>query len=173
VHLLEGTREELASFWLGLDAINFGSGWFPTLRKREGRSGYHTIAGGIRDRFAGAGPWTAAELAGIDAAEIAEVLGQDPRHELMQLFARSLRDLGRHVAEEHDGRFESLVDSAGGSAETLVETLAGWESFADASDYNGLEVPFLKRAQIAAADLARAGVASFGDLRRLTMFADN
>jgi putative queuosine salvage protein len=173
VHLLEGTREHLAAFWVTLDAINFGSGWFPTLRKREGRSGYHTIAGGVRDRFAGAGPWTAEELAGIDAAEIAEVLGQDPAHELVELFARSLNDLGRHVAEEHDGRFESVVDSAGGSAEMLVELLAGWECFADASDYEGLTVPFLKRAQIAAADLGRAGVASFADLARLTMFADN
>jgi hypothetical protein len=173
VHLVEGTRDELASFWLTLDAINFGSGWFPTLRKREGHSGYHTIAGGVRDRFADAAPWTAADLAGIDAAEIAEVLGQDPEHELMELFARSLNDLGRRIAEEHDGRFESLVDSAGRSAETLVELLAGWESFADASDYDGLHVPFLKRAQIAAADLARAGAASFEDLARLTMFADN
>ncbi len=34
-------------------------------------------------------------------------------------------------------------------------------------------MPFLKRAQIAAADLQRAGVADFGDLDRLTMFADN
>jgi Queuosine salvage protein len=172
-HLLEGTREELAAFWVTLDAINFGSGWFPTLRKREGRSGYHTIAGGLRDRFAGAGSWTAAELAGIDAREIAAALGQDPAHELMELFARSLNDLGRHVAEEHGGRFESVVDSQRGSAQMLVELLAGWECFADASDYDGLRVPFLKRAQIAAADLARAGVASFGDLSRLTMFADN
>ena len=173
VHLLDGNREELAAFWLTLDAINFGSGWFPTLRKRGARSGYHAIAGGVRDRFAGAGPWMAAELAGIDAVEIAEVLGQDQDHELMALFARSLNDLGRHVAEEHDGRFESVVDSAGASAKMLVELLAGWESFADASDYNGMKVQFLKRAQIAAADLARAGVARFEDLARLTMFADN
>ena len=54
-HLIEGTREELAAFWLTLDAINFGSGWFPTLRKRPGRSGYCTIATGIRDRFAATG----------------------------------------------------------------------------------------------------------------------
>ncbi|MGA9857855.1 MAG: hypothetical protein WBQ18_08320, partial [Solirubrobacteraceae bacterium] len=27
-------RETRAAFWLALDAINFGSGWFPTLRKR-------------------------------------------------------------------------------------------------------------------------------------------
>jgi hypothetical protein len=36
---MEGSREELAAFWLTLDAINFGSGWFPILRKLPGRSG--------------------------------------------------------------------------------------------------------------------------------------
>ena len=34
-------------------------------------------------------------------------------------------------------------------------------------------MPFLKRAQIVAADLRRAGIADFDDLDRLTMFADN
>ena len=53
---------------LTLDAINFGSGWFPQLRKREidGRalSGYFTIAWALTDRFRARGPWTAAELRG-------------------------------------------------------------------------------------------------------------
>jgi hypothetical protein len=34
-------------------------------------------------------------------------------------------------------------------------------------------VPFFKRAQIAAADLALAGIAPAADLHRLTLFADN
>jgi hypothetical protein len=38
-----GSCEQLAAFWLTLDAINFGSGWFPTLRKGPSRSGYFTI----------------------------------------------------------------------------------------------------------------------------------
>ena len=38
-HVAGGSREELAAFWLTLDAINFGSGWFPTLRQRAGRFG--------------------------------------------------------------------------------------------------------------------------------------
>jgi hypothetical protein len=173
VHLIEGSREERAAFWLTLDAINFGSGWFPTLRKRAGRSGYFTIAGAVRDRFAAHGPWPARTLAEIDAGEVAAALGQDPGHELMGLFARSLNDLGRHVAGEHDGRFAGVADAAGSSAVALVERLQGWNSFADVSRYDGLVVPFLKRAQIAAADLARAGVAAFRDLNRLTMFADN
>jgi Potential Queuosine, Q, salvage protein family len=171
--LVDRAREDLAAFWLTLNAINFGSGWFPTLRKRAGRSGYHTIAGGLRDRFVTAGGWTAAQLAELSGVEIATVTGQDPGHELMGLFARSLNDLGRRLEDEHGGRFTALVDDAGGSAVALVGRLADWRSFADSSAYDGLTVPFLKRAQIAAADLARAGVAGFGDLDRLTMFADN
>jgi hypothetical protein len=171
--LPSAAREARAAFWLTLDAVNFGSGWFPTLRKRDGRSGYHTIAAGLRDRFEARGPWTAAHLIEIDAATAADVFGQDPQHELMALFAASLRDLGRHLTAEHAGRFTTLVGAAGGSAVTLARHLGGWSSFADCSRYQELEVPFLKRAQIAAADLQRARVAAFGDLERLTMFADN
>ena len=35
---------DVADYLLVLDAINFGSGWFPTLRKRTGCSGYFTVA---------------------------------------------------------------------------------------------------------------------------------
>ena len=172
-HLLAGTREELTAFWVTLDAINFGSGWFPTLRKREGSSGYRTIAAGLRERFVARGPWTAAELEAIDTCELAASLGQQPSHELMALFADSLRDLGQHLACEHDGRFGSLLQAAAGSAVKLTELLGEWECFADSSTYAGFRVPFLKRAQIAAADVCRAGVTDFGDLDQLTMFADN
>ena len=91
----------------------------------------------------------------------------------MGLFARSLRDLGQHVTSEHGGRFASVVQAAGGQAEELVRVLSRWDSFADVSSYGSIEVPFLKRAQIAAADLARAGVGALAGLDRLTMFADN
>ena len=168
-HLTTGTREERAAFWLTLDAINFGSGWFPTLRKRGGRSGYFTIAAGVQEH----GPWSASELEGLRAADIATVLGQDPDHELMALFAASLNDLGRRSASEFGGRFATVVDAADGSAAALVQTLSRWACFSDISTYEGLELPFLKRAQIAAADLHRAGLLSAPDLGRLTMFADN
>ncbi len=99
------------------------------------------------------------------------MLGQDPQHELMALFARSLNDLGAHVG---DAGFAAVAEQAGGSAVTLAEQLAGWNCFADVSMYAGRHVPFCKRAQLAAADLHHAGVADFGaDLGRLTLFADN
>ncbi len=166
-------REATAAFWLTLDAINFGSGWFPTLRKRAGASGYTTIATGLRERFEAHGPWTAQELTTLTAADLGAVLGQDPGHELIALFAGSLNDLGRRVAAEAGGSFARLIDEADGSAVALATRLGSWDCFADCSRYEELTIPFLKRAQIAAADLARSGVARFGDLAALTMFADN
>jgi hypothetical protein len=156
-----------------MDAINFGSGWFPTLRKRDGLSGYHTIAAALQDQFHHHGGWSAARLTQLDAAILAPILGQDPDHALMALYAASLRDLGARTEVEHSGSFAALADAANGSAVALARTLGSWPSFADVSRYGELRIPFLKRAQIAAADLHRAGAARFSDIHKLTMFADN
>jgi hypothetical protein len=171
--LREADREARAAFVVCLDAINFGSGWWPTIRKRRGLSGYATIEAGLLERFCGAGAWSAAELTRLTAAGVARVVGQDPGHPLMERYAASLRDVGGHVLAEHGGSFEALVDSAEGSAPALADLLAGWDSFADVSTYEGKQVPFYKRAQIAAADLDRLGVAELRDVARLTAFADN
>jgi hypothetical protein len=168
-----GSREQRIAFVVCLDAVNFGSGWWPTICRRPGRSGYFTIAAGMTERFRRDGAWTASELAGIGAAEVAAALGQDPGHPLMAQFAAALRDVGAHVGEEHGGSFERLVGAAHGSAVAMAELLASWEGFADVSEYEGRRVPFFKRAQIAAADLARMGLVDFADLDRLTAFADN
>src|SRR4051812_21784509 len=120
-HYLEGPREDVSAYLLTLDAINFGSGWFPTLRKRPGSSGYYTIAWGLADRFREHGPWTNEELRALGAAEVARVLEQDPEHELMELYARALRELGEFLGDR--GALEVAAE-AGGSAERLAETLA-------------------------------------------------
>jgi hypothetical protein len=166
-------REARAIHWLTLDAINFGSGWFPTLRKREGRSGYATIATAWRRRLQHEGPFTAQQLTGLQPAAVAATLGQDPGHELIELFALSLRDLGAHLLSDFDGSALELVSAAGGSAVAFARELGGWPCFADRSAYGELSVGFLKRAQIAAADLQRAGVVRWHDTAELTMFADN
>src|SRR3954471_7279823 len=85
-HYLEGSREDVAAYLLTLDAINFGSGWFPTLRKRAGCSGYYTISWALADRFRAHGPWSNEELRTLAADEIADVLGQDRVHQLVQLY---------------------------------------------------------------------------------------
>jgi hypothetical protein len=171
--LANADRESRAAFVLCLDAINFGSGWWPTIRKRPGRSGYATIEAGLAERFRTVGAWTARELTGIAAADVARVTGQDPAHPLMEQYASALRDVGERVLAEHAGSFGAVVDAAGGSAVALADQLAGWDAFADVSTYDGQPVPFYKRAQIAAADIDRFGVAGLRDTERLTAFADN
>lgn len=167
-----GDREAIAAFAICMNAINFGSGWWPTIRKRPGRSGYATMAAGVEERFADAGPWSPEELVAMDGGRIAAVVGQDPGHPLMAQFAAALRDVGAHLAAEHGGRFLGVTESAD-SIPALAGLLAGWESFADTSEYEGREIPFFKRAQLAAADLHRAGVAALPGVDVLTAFADN
>ena len=158
-----GTPDEVALFTLTLDAINFGSGWFPTLRKRPGLSGYNTIATALTERYREQGPWPPRELTITDVETVAEALGQEVGHELMELYARALRELGAFIG---DRTALDVVAAAEGSAERLAEQLAaGMPMFDDPG--------FFKRAQIVPSDLALAGVAEFEDLDELTIFADN
>jgi hypothetical protein len=175
-----GSEASTIAFVLTLNAINFGSGWFPHLRKRDGLSGYLTIAGALRERFERDGPWTAAELERLSAADCARLFGQElapPVAELMELFAQALRELGAFLAREHRGRFAGPVEEARGSAEQLVRSLARMPLYRDVARYEGFEVPFYKRAQITCSDLAEAlrgrGLGAFRDIDELTLFADN
>src|SRR6184192_251262 len=145
-HYLEGPPEDVAAYLLTLDSINFGSGWFPTLRKRPGASGYYTVAWALADRFRAEGPWSNDELRALDAASVARVLGQEPDHELMALYATALNDLGRWLGERSA---LDAVAAANGSAERLAEQLAAGMRFFD-------DRGFWKRAQIVPNDLALA-----------------
>jgi hypothetical protein len=162
-HFLEGSPGEVAHFMLVLDSINFGSAWFPTLRKRPGMSGYFTVAASLTDFWRATGGWSPGELRALEAGDVALVLGQDADHELMAIYAEALRGLGRFVGARPA---TDIVADAGGSAERLASMLAAGMPFFD-------DVGFWKRAQIAVNDLALAGVAEFRDLDRLTIFADN
>jgi hypothetical protein len=161
-HYLEGSREDVARYMLTLDAINFGSGWFPTLRKRPGCSGYYTIAWALADHFRAQGPWANEELRALDPGYLADVLEQERGHELVGLYASALHQLGDFMSERSA---VDVVDAAGGSAQRLAESLTEMPYFRDEG--------FWKRAQITPNDLALAGVAEFSDLDELTIFADN
>jgi hypothetical protein len=162
-HYLEGPTPDVADYLLVLDSINFGSGWFPTLHKRTGCSGYFTVAWSLADRWRAGEGWTSAQLRTMRSDEVAETLGQRRDHELMGLFAQALRELGRFLGER---RALDVVAEARGSAQRLAEALAeGMTMWQDRG--------FYKRAQIAASDLALGGVAEFADLDALTIFADN
>jgi hypothetical protein len=175
-----GDEAKTVAFVITLNAINFGSGWFPHLEKRDGLSGYLTIAGALREHCERKGPWSAVALQRLQAEDCARLFGQTlepPVGELMALFAQALRELGAFLSREYDGRFAGPVEEARGSAERLVRILARMPLYRDVARYEGFEVPFYKRAQITCSDLAQAlrerGLGRFEDLDELTLFADN
>jgi Potential Queuosine, Q, salvage protein family len=176
-----GRGDDTAAFFVTLDAINFGSGYFPHLHKRPGMSGYFTVASSLNDYFAAHGSFSAHSLATLTRQDCQCIFDQDPANEpiaeLMQFFANALNDLGRYLLRDFQGSFRNLLESANSSAVQLVQLLRNMRYFNDIEDYHSLQVPFLKRAQLTASDLALAfngqGLGRFTDLDRLTIFADN
>jgi hypothetical protein len=176
-----GAEEATVAFVLTLDAINFGSGSFPEIDKRDGHSGYGTVASSLADHFRDDGAWSARELTEITVAELGRCFAQSPGNEeawsLMSRFADALCAFGRWLLAVHDGRFLGPIEAAGGSASELVRELSICPAFRDVHRYRDRPVPLLKRAQITCWDLHLAfagdGPGRFADLSRLTAFADN
>jgi hypothetical protein len=173
-------EEDVAIQVLAWNAVNFGSGWFPLLRKRPGLSGARTLASALADHVSGHGAPTAAWLSEADEARCAAVFGQPhpgPVDELLGLFAQAWRDLGTLLADGYGESAAALVHSCGRSAATLTATVGAMPLARDIAEHGGEPVPLLKRAQITASHLARAtggeGVGHFDDLDQLTAFADN
>lgn len=165
---------------LTVNAVNFGSGFFPVLAKRPGLSGSKTVFAALRERFDRVGPMSPTDLRASTPASCAELFGQDPEGpaaELMAWFARAWGSLGAAVDDRWGGSFTGLVEAADGSAATLAELLASIDGWDDVAEHGGEPVPLYKRAQIVPAHLAMAfrgdGPGRFDDLDRLTIFADN
>lgn len=176
---------ETVAYILTLSAVNFGSGYFPNIRKRPNLSGYFTIASCLKDRFETQGPFSASQLTRLTTQDCAKIFEQnlktEPVRELMDLYATALNDLGKHLLTHFRGEFVGIVNAAESSAERLVHLLAKMPYFKDVEQYDRLQVPlqvpFYKRAQLCAADLSLAlgnqNYGFFNDLHRLTIFADN
>src|SRR4051812_15985830 len=180
-HYRGADEAETAAYFVTLDAINFGSGYFPHLAKRAGMSGYFTVAVSLKEEFERSGVMSAERLAGMTPEECRRIFGQAADNtvamELMRLFAEAMNDLGRLLLAKYGGRVERMIEAAAGAAEALVGLLAEMQLFGDVSKYEGMAVPFYKRAQLTAADLSIAleglRLGAFSDLDRLTIFADN
>ena len=173
--------DDTAAFFLILDTINFGSGYFPHMDKRPGRSGYFTVAGCLNDRFQKEGPFLPLELTRLTPEDCTQIFKQDPDNkpigELMRLYAKALNDLGWYVQQDFNGSFTRLIEAAGASAENLIQLLIRMPYFYDVELYDRIKIPFYKRAQLTAADLSLAfegqELGRFDDLNNLTIFADN
>ena len=154
LHFLEGAPD-VARYVLILDAINFGSGWFGELG---------ATTDGLTERLTAharaEGPWTSDQLRALNVTTVGATLGLPGDHQLTRLYSAALNHLGGFLGHR------PMRDILGDSAEDLAERLAAGMPFFD-------DRGFYKRAQIAANDLHLAGVVSYPDIDRLTIFADN
>ena len=152
--------ERLVEYVLVLDTLNF-SFW------GSGR-GYWQLAESLRGAFDAGDPlWEPARLLELDEAGLTAVIGEFP---IPARRLAALHELARLAEREADGSLARLVTP---SAPELAEFLSrNLESFRDVSIYGDFEVPLLKRAQIAAADLGGSGALGFEDVDQLTCFAD-
>lgn len=152
---------------LAMAAVNFGSGWHDVISKRPNMSGARSMAASIRDLDSEQGPLTPDLLQKLTPAKCTRIFGQDESNadalELMGFFAVALNDLGIFLAGY--GSAGELVDQSKGSAVRFAQLLTEMPMFNDTG--------FFKRAQLAAADFARNGLADLSDLASLTAFADN
>jgi hypothetical protein len=179
-HHLLGRGDETLSYFLILDAINFGSGYFPHLGEEARPSGYFMVARALKRHCEADGIPDPRALARLTAADCAGIFRQDMANlhaqELMQLFALALNQLGEWVIERHAGDYLGFLRGSA-SAEQAVAALLEMPFFRDMATYGRREVVFLKRAQIAVHDMAVAEpghpLLAFDDLGELTVFADN
>lgn len=176
-----GDPDLTLAYFITLDCINFGSGYFSQLKTDPDKNGYFTIASRLKAEFLSRGNCPAEWLQQMSAAECHRIFAQPIEnsiaHELMELFAKALNDLGSLLLNHFSGSFVTLIESAGNSAAVLAENLCQMPFYRDIFSYDGQQVIVLKRAQITASDLSLAfngsGYGFFTDLAELTIFADN
>lgn len=180
--LSEAAPAATAAFVLALDSVNFGSGYFRVAKEAGVSLEYSFVASSLRRAFSESRMNTAEKWLSATAEDMHDIFGI-PQGRLRQLdrlmghFADHLGTTGQYIVESYGGDPLNLLEAAQNSAVRLTEIVAAWPTFRDVALYKGAEVPFIKRAQILAADMHLAfegrAPAAFADMAELTSFADN
>ena len=186
LHFFDATARTV-NWVLVLDALNFCF-WGEPGEERwriewhgQVLDGYNALAAALsRAVERGCPIWDADYLAGMRGNILAEILAPvagSPPIPLFEARLANVREIGQVLLDRYHGEFASAVLLAGRSAVSLVLLLAReFASFRDTVTWQGITVPFYKRAQICVADLHAAFAGrdwgTFDDLNQLTAFAD-
>src|SRR5581483_11823199 len=119
----------------------------------------------------------------LDGAWLRDVSADDLRRifrrgnselQLLDERARIWREVGATLVERYDGRFSNLLAAAGSCSEFLELLTRDFPRFDDTAVYDGEPVRFWKLAQLSVwiLEASLPGGTGFGDLYRLTAFAD-
>lgn len=184
-------RAEL-NFHLNLHLFNFGHGFRHPLHALCGQGAWRTMKRGVERLHSacGDGGINAAALTGLSAEAVDSLFGFPcgeearelaPLREMILLVARSTGD---RLVELGFSSFADMIVAHASqsviSSSGLVELLAGnFSAFNDRRSLGGSEVLFLKKAQIAVAELYQKlgstveGLVDFGDVATFTVACDN
>ena len=183
-----GSRDGAAAFALVADCINFGSGYFPSLKKDRSNSGYKTMAAGLASFFEANWPFAPSFLERLGPRTMLGILGQGEdaspeARELADMMAAALSELGVHLRTAFDDSFEAFLTRYRANTSRLVEALYQLDGYTDGYLWRGIRFQPAKKAQITVSDLSLArrhfarldGVTAVpeGGLALLTAFADN
>ncbi|MCX7622474.1 MAG: queuosine salvage family protein [Thermomicrobium sp.] len=176
-----GDPDHTANYVLLLDALNFCFWGEPRWRIRYGGQvydGYWALAAALRRALDEGRPvYDPRYLVSLSDAEIAALFAGEGTIPLLERRIAHVREVARGLLEACDGSFANLIRRAERSAAALVRLVSAvFPSFRDVASYDGLLVPFYKRAQLLCTDLAGAfggrDLGAFDDLPALTAFAD-
>lgn len=182
-HFHDGTERTIV-YLLLLDSQNFC--FFPEPRWEvivagERLQGYFALTSVLKEAFENGLPVDDfTHLSRVGEDEVRGLLQGRVRIGEVPLLAERteiLREIGNGILTRYGGEAGRLVREARGSAERLVSLLLeAFPSFRDEASYSGERIPFYKRAQIFAGDLAASfdgrSFGAFTDLPSLTAFAD-
>lgn len=164
-------------------AVNFSfwakSKWHKWRTDREGElldGGFGMMACFDRALAEGVPILDADYLAELNPQQTEALFQSSNRNQIPLLQARrsNLQEAAQVLTQKYQGQFINLVEAAGFDAVEIVKRLAtNFPSFRDGADYHGLEVSFLKRAQLCAYDTSVVlGPDKITNLEALTAFAD-
>lgn len=153
------TPNGATAFALVADCINFGSGYFPGLRKDRSNSGYKTMAAGLAAYFEANWPFPPSRLELLDPPAMLAILGQAEdasaeARELAEMMAVALTGLGVRLRTEFGDSFETFFARTAGEPSGLVEELYALDAYRDGYLWKGIRFQPAKKAQITVSDLS-------------------
>jgi hypothetical protein len=180
-HHLIGQGDATIAYFLFLDTLNFGSGYFDHWAPFEGHSDYYAVAAALKRWFETEGPPPPAALERVGARDLAAIFGQDITQpevcSLLDLFATALHELTAFTRGQLGSKYENILRAGDHDAGRIVRLLLHMPMYQDWRRTKGGWIFFLKRAQILVQDIAIAAnegdIAPIAGADMLTAFADN
>lgn len=180
-HHLIGQGDTTIAYFLVLDTLNFGSGYFDHWAPFAGHTEYYAVAAALKRWFETDGPPPPAMLERLDAHALARIFGQELTNPkacaLLAMFGAALHDLAAFTRDHLGGKYENILDTGGHDAARIVRLLLHMPMYQDWRRTETGWLFLLKRAQIFVQDISIAAnegdIAPIAGADRLTAFADN